>query len=104
MKRCVAVIPACVCFIMALAGCSPMYDTRDFIGKTSAEIVSEYGVFDCTFMPAGEDGIYKSCKCGYTIKEARKSLLGTQEEVLIFIEFDDNGIAVNCEKGYRPGG
>ena len=104
MRRCAAAVVAYACFIMTLAGCSPGYAAGDFLGKTSAEIVSEYGSFDCTFMPAGEDGVYKNCKCGYTIKEAQKSFLGTREEVLMFIVFDENGIAVHCEKGYRPGG
>jgi len=27
-----------------------------------------------------------------------------QEEVLLFIPFDENGIAAECAEGYRPGG
>jgi len=55
-------------------------------------------------MPADEDGLYRSCRCGYTIKEPRKGFFGKTEEVLLFIVFDDSGVAVSCEEGYRPGG
>ena len=87
-----------------LVGCSAKYDPTDFIGKTSKEIISQYGSFDCVSMAAGEDGLYRNCRCGYTVKEREKGLLGTEEEELFFITFDENGIAAICDKGYRPGG
>ena len=94
----------CVCLLLSLAGCAAKYNTEDFIGKTSAEIISEHGVFDCTTMSASDDGLYKNCRGGYTIKEAKAGFFGTSEEVLFFISFDENGIATECAEGYRPGG
>ena len=67
------------------------------------EVIDKYGEFDCTYMPAEEDGLYRS-KCGYTVKKPRRGFLGTSSEVLLLISFDENGIAVDCEEGYRPGG
>ena len=33
--------------VLFLVGCSPKYNPEDFIGKTSEEIISQYGSFDC---------------------------------------------------------
>ena len=55
-------------------------------------------------MPAGDDGIYRNCRGGYTIKEPKTGFFGTSEEVLFFISFDENGISTECAEGYRPGG
>lgn len=99
-----AVILVGVCLMLSLAGCAAKYDAEDFIGKTSAEIISEYGAFDCTTMPASEDGLYRNCRGGYTIKEPKTGFFGTSEEVLFFISFDENGIAKECAEGHRPGG
>ena len=104
MKRIVGVLISITLCLAALAGCSDnRYDVDWIIGKTSAEVIVKYGEFDCTYMPAGEDGLYRS-KCGYTIKDPQRGFLGTSPEVLLFISFDENGIAVDCEKGSRPGG
>ena len=103
-KRRAALIAVCICLCLSTAGCRARYDADDIIGKTSLEIMSEYGEFECVTMPVGEDGLYRNCRCGYTVKEARKGFLDKSEEVLFFIGFDENGVAVECEKGYRPGG
>ena len=85
-------------------GCTPKFDDKNFIGKTSSDIMNEYGAFDCTYLSADENGIYKNCKCGYTTKESTPGLLEASDEEIFFITFDENGIAVSCEYGYRPGG
>ncbi len=90
--------------IILLAGCSSKYKESDFIGKTSAEIENEFGKFDCCGMPMEDDGLYKNTACGYTLKEPRKGFLGTSDEWLMFICFDENGVAHECYEGYRPGG
>lgn len=94
----------CVCLVLSLTGCAAKYDAEDFIRKTSAEIVSEYGPFDCTTMYASDDGLYRNCRGGYTIKEPKTGFFGNSEEVLFFISFDENGITAECAEGYRPGG
>ena len=104
MKTRIAVLLICCVLALNLMACSAKYSANDFIGKTSSEIEAEFGPFDCLGMPAGEDGLYRNTKCGYTIKESRVGFLGTDPEVLIFIKFDENGTAVSCEEGYRPGG
>ena len=91
--------------ITLLAGCSGPYRSGDFIGKTSAQILEEYGPFDCivgTVDP--RDGLYKNGRCGYTIREARPGFLDRTEESLFFISFDENGTATHCSRGCRPGG
>ena len=103
MKQRLAAILACAVFLLPLTGCAK-YRASDFIGKTSREIISEFGEFDCTLVPAGEDGVYRNCQCGYTVREPKKGFLGTSPEILFFILFDENGVAVSCEEGYRPGG
>jgi hypothetical protein len=95
---------ALLCCLL-LGGCvKETYRESDFLGKTSAQIVAEFGEFDCVGNHAGEDGLYRNTSCGYTIKEPRVGFLGTDPEVLFFIVFDNNGIAVRCYEGYRPGG
>ena len=90
--------------MLSVTGCTEGYRASEIIGKTSAEIIAQYGTFDCLTMQAKEDGLYKNCRCGYTIREASPSFLGKREEILYFITFDQNGIASECQKGYRPGG
>ena len=104
MKRYLAGILIAAFLLLSFAGCTAEYVPDDYIGKTSAEIISEYGVFDYTGMPVGEGGFYRSCKCGYTVINSKKELFGTSPEVLLLITFDENGIAIACEEGYRPGG
>ncbi len=76
----------------------------EFIGKTSAVIEKEFGLFDCVGMPADDDGLHRSCRCGYTVKEAKKVFWGTEPEILFFITFDETGCAIKTDEGYRPGG
>ena len=104
MKPYIVPFFACVCLLLTLAGCADRYRPDDFLGKNSAEIMARYGEFDCVYMPADEDGLYRNSKCGYTIKEPKRGFLGTSPEVLLFISFDEYGIAVSCDEGYRPGG
>lgn len=104
MKRIMIAALACAMLLLSLAGCNTIYREDRFLGKTSSEIENSYGSFDCVLMPAGEDGLYRSCQCGYTVKEPRVGVFGTSPEVLFFIHFDENGFAVSCEEGYRPGG
>lgn len=104
MKKQIATLLVCAAFLLSLVGCNTKYNADDFIGKTSAQIIGEFGAFDCCGMPASADGLYRNTACGYTIKESRVGFLGTDPEVLYFITFDENGIAIACEEGYRPGG
>ena len=103
MKHAFAAILVILFLICSLSGCAK-YKEKDFIGKTSAEIVSQYGPFDCTLMPVSEDGLYHNCYCGYTVREPVVGFLGTSPEVLFFIHFDADGIAWTTSEGYRPGG
>ena len=105
MKKKIMMIFICFfVFMLFLVGCDDKYHEDQFLGKTSAEIVNEYVQFDCTLMPLDEDGLYRNCRCGYTIKEPQVGFLGTSPEILFFIYFDENGIAVSCDEEYRPGG
>ena len=104
MKKQIAILLFGVMFLFSLAGCVSKYSSYDFIGKTSVEIEAEFGTFDCYLMPASEDGLYRNTACGYTIKEPKVNFLGADPEVLFFITFDEDGMAISCEEGYRPGG
>ncbi len=104
MKKILAAFLICIVSLFALSGCGNKYSEEDFIGKTSAQIEAEFGTFDCLGMPVSEDGLYRNTACGYTIKEEQKGFLGSDPEILIFIEFDENGVATRCWEGYRPGG
>lgn len=86
--------------ILLITGCTSGYRSSEMIGKTSAEIIQQYGAFDYLTMHAEDDGLYKNCRCGYTIREAYPSFLGRKEEILYFITFDENGIAIKFQKGY----
>ena len=81
-------------------------EEKGYIEKTSDEIVSTYGEFDNVIGidVSEENGVYRNCKCGYTIEESKQGFLGSSDEVLFYIYFDENGIATDCEKSSRPGG
>lgn len=92
--------------MVALVGCSVKYNEEDIIGKTSNEIIDVYGEFDNVIgidVP-DEDGVYRNCRCVYTIEESKQGFPGSSDEILFYIRFDENGIATDCEKGPRPGG
>ena len=102
MKKIIVSVLILVVFISLFSGCGDKYKEEAFLGKTSAEIISEYGEFD--FMASRADDLYRNCRCGYTVKEPKVGFLGTSDEILFFIIFDENGVAKKCEEGYRPGG
>ena len=106
MRKQIATIIICILFLFTLLGCSTKqkYNAEDYIGKTSAQIEAEYGKFDCCGMPISDDGLYRNTACGYTIQEPKKGFLGTDPEWLVFIQFDENGVAYNTYEGYRRGG
>ncbi len=99
-----ALLLICIVFLLSLVGCSDKYNEDDFIGKTSAQIVEEFGQFDCILMHMSSDGLYRNTACGYTIVEAGGGLFGEEPEELIFICFDENGVAYKTYEDYRPGG
>lgn len=104
MKKQIAVLLVFGVLVLTLAGCGSKYSAEDFIGKTSAEIEAEFGAFDCLDWPASENGLYRNTTCGYTVKEARVGFLGKDLEWLVFIRFDENGVAYDTYEGYHPGG
>ena len=56
MKRYFTAILISAFLLLSLVGCAAKYNTDDFIGKTSEEIISKYGIFDCISAPVSEDG------------------------------------------------
>ena len=104
MKKIIVLFLLLAVIVSLFSGCSEKYNEKDILGKSSAVIISEYGEFDFMASSAGEDGLYRNCRCGYTVKEPKVGFFGTSYEILFFIIFDDNGVAVGCEEGYRPGG
>ena len=104
MNRRIAIFLICTAVLLVCTGCGSKYNQEDFIGNTCTQILEEYGAFDCCLMPPGEDGVYRNTACGYTSKEAQKGFLGTSSEIIFFISFDSEGIAVKCYEAARPGG
>ena len=104
MNKQIVILVLCIIFVFSLVGCNSKYSEDNFIGKSSNEIEAEFGTFDCCGMPVSEDGLYRNTACGYTIKEPKATFFGTNPEVLFFITFDENGKAISCKEGYRPGG
>ena len=104
MRKPIVILLFCAVLVFSLAGCKSKYNTDDFIGKTSAQIESEFGTFDCYGRPCSEDGLYRNTSCGYTIQAPKRGFLGTDPERLVFIRFDENGVAYDTYEGYRPGG
>ncbi len=102
MKKSFLLVLLCF-FLLSFSGCAK-YQPSDFVGKTSAQIEEIYGAFDCVGMAPSADGLYRSTSCGYTLREPRTGFLGTDPERLLFISFDENGVATACCEGYRPGG
>ncbi len=90
--------------IVMLSGCAKKFNPNNYIGKTSAEIIDEYGEFDYAVGEADDTGLYRNTKCGYTSKEKQRGFFGTSEEEFFFIYFDQNGVAHKCDYGVRPGG
>lgn len=102
MKKVIAIV--CLLILLLTACSNIQYEEDDFIGKTSTQIIEEFGAFDCVGKDAGFDGLYRNTQCGYTVEAPKTGFFGRTEEVLLFILFDENGVAVKCRKGYRPGG
>ena len=71
------------------------YKESLILGKTSAEVVELYGEFDqCTGF-RGEDGLLRSGRGVYIVREREASgFLVYVPQKLFYISFDANGIAV----------
>ena len=91
------IIPILICILFFLIGCKP-YNSDDFIGLSSQQIVEEFGEFDNIGMPPNEDGLYCNCECGYVIAETKSGILGTISPELFMIRFDANSIAVRAQR------
>ena len=102
MKKILSIALILAVLYLCYAGFSSGYREKDFIGKTSAEIVKQYGSFDFTTIAVREDGLYKNCKCGYIVQESSVKFGGTSREMMFFIVFDENGIAVSCFESETP--
>lgn len=87
--------------LFVMSGCKP-YDANEFIGLNSIQIIEKYGEFDNISMPAGPDGMYRNCSCGYIVSDSSKGFLGTTPGKVFVIYFDENGLAYNC--AYETGG
>ncbi len=94
----------CFLLIFLLSGCGKKFNSDNYIGKNSVEIIDEYGEFDYVIGEANDGGLYKNTKCGYTSKDEQVGFLGTSEEEFYFIYFDERGVAYKCDYGVRPGG
>ena len=101
MKKFLLIVPVLGVLFLFYSGLSK-YDEENFIGKTSAEIAAQYGTFDFTTIAVREDCLYKDCRCGYVIQESSAGLLGNSREMMFFIVFDENGIAVSCFESEFP--
>ena len=104
MKYTKKLLLLCFLLIIMLSGCGKKFNSDDYIGKTSAEIIDKYGEFDYVIGETDDSGLFTNTKCGYTSKEKRIGFLGTSEEEFFFIYFDENGDAYKCDYGVRPGG
>jgi hypothetical protein len=104
MKKLVSFLILSVFILIVFTSCTSKYNEKKILGQTSAALIAAYGEFDLADVSPDADGLYRNCRCGYTIKEPKVGFLGTSPEILLFIKFDENGIAVACEEGYRPGG
>ena len=102
MKRLLSIALISGMLLLFYTGFSSKYNGEDFIRKTSTEIVAQYGAFDFTTIAVREDGLYKDCKCGYVIQESSAGLWGNSREMMFFIVFDENGIAVSCFESETP--
>lgn len=91
-----------IVLLFTLVKNSSKYNEKDFIGKTSAEIIIQYGPFDFVTLHPQKDGLYKNCKCGYTIQEWSQGFWGSTDELLFYIAFNENGVAVSCFEGPPP--
>ena len=89
-------------FLLSVANRSSRYNEKNFVGKTSAEIINQYGPFDFVTLYPKEDGLYKNCRCGYIIQESSTGFWGTSREMMFFIVFDESGIAASCFESETP--
>ena len=97
-----------LCLVLILVFCCSgcgKYDKSDFIGKTSAQIETQYGAFDVDNTAfVSTDSSYCGMGCGYLVKESRVGFLGTTPAEYFFVVFDKNGVAVDGYYGYISDG
>lgn len=87
------IIPILICILFFLIGCKP-YNSDDFIGLSSQQIVEEFGEFDrYSFWDST-----KNYRTGvYIVKPKRVGFFGTYNEEYFVIRFDKKGFAYECE-------
>lgn len=104
MKRTLCLLCLVSLLALCLSGCAK-YAPNHFLGKTSAQIEKQYGNYDLAGVSfVSTDSSYRGFGYGYLIKESQVGFLGTTPAEYFFIVFDENGIAVDCYKGYHCNG
>lgn len=102
MKRIICVV-LLFALLFALCSCKEpcKYDEDWIIGKTSLEVEERYGNFLQAEMPRSSDGLYRSTRCHYFLKE-EPMFFGDVEITLFSISFDENGVAWRCFTSLGP--
>ena len=80
----------------------PKYNEKWIIGKTSREIQGKYGTFDVQPVNIDIDDIYRNTEAGYVLVPEKVGLLGTEPAEILYIYFDEDGIAYKCVTKTEP--
>ncbi len=97
MKKMLALLMTFLLCGVLLSSCGkPRYAEKDFLGKSSIEIIAKYGEFDRKQGQPDAQGTYRDCACGYLVSEAKKGFGENTPPEYFMIYFDENGIANFC--------
>ena len=80
------------------------YKESLILGKTSAEVEEIYGEFDQKDGIIGEDGLVRCGNGGYIVRERYHSGIIFVNQILFYVTFDANGIAVETGECLGPWG
>ena len=92
-------------FIVTIILTRPIKPNKDWIiGKTFEEVRARYGEFDEPILfvdenrnfVSGVEGTYVHAHAGYIIEPEKKFFLGWVPGKMLYICFDENGIAYKC--------
>ena len=86
--------------MLGLSACKMIgqYNVNWIIGKNSDQIEARYGEFDVKPKDGKEYGLYRRCRCAYYLVRDQRNWAGRVPDVLLYIYFDEEGIAYAAKK------
>lgn len=94
------IVIMCITILCITFSSCDRYNEEWILGKTKEEVSERYGEFLREDKITDEDGKYSCSLCYYQIEPTKRGVFGDMDDFgeLLKIKFNDEGIAILCQK------